>query len=70
MKIPIECDRLTQRPIVAGAHDTVAEALRDLAHRLYRQPCGAWKAEISDPALDEALAVNSFTFPRKGKRFG
>ncbi len=53
---------------VRGADDTVA--LRNLARWLYRQLRDAREAGTSDPAVDEALAVNSFTFTGDGKRFG
>ncbi len=70
MKIDVERDSPTWQPPTEGAEDTVVEALRDLAHWLYRQLRDAYEAETSDCAVDEALAVNEFTFTKDGKRFG
>ena len=70
MEIDVERDSPTWQPIADGADDTIVEALRDLARWLYRQLRDAYEAETSDCAVDEALAVNEYTFTKDGKRFG
>ena len=70
MKIDVERDSPTWQPITEGADDTVIEALRDLAHWLYRRLRDAYEAETSDCAADEAIAIKQWTFTANGKRFG
>ena len=70
LQIDVERDSPTWQPPTEGAEDTVIEALRDLAHWLYRQLRDAYEAETSDCAVDEAIAVNEWTFTKDGKRFG
>ena len=52
------------------AGDTVAEALRDLARRRYRALRHAYESLTSDAALDEAIALNGWTFTADAEHFG
>ena len=70
LQIEVQRDRPTWQPIADGTEDAVVEALRDLAHWLYRQLRDSYEAETSDCAVDEAIAVNEWTFTKDGKRFG
>ena len=70
MEIRVERDSPTWQPMTDGAEDVVIEALRDLARWLYRQLRDAYEYETSDPVIDEAIAVNEWTFTAKGARFG
>ena len=70
LQIDVERDSPTWQPIADGADDTVIEALRDLAHWLYRQLRDSYEAETSDCAVDEAIEANEWTFTKDGKRFG
>ena len=70
MEIDVERDSPTWQPIADDTEDVVIEALRDLAHWLYRQLQDAYEAETSDNAVDEALTINEWTFTADGKRFG
>lgn len=70
MSVDIERDSPTGQPPTDGAEDTVTEAMRDLARWLYRQLRIEHDHLNSDDAVDEALAVNGFTFTVDGLRFG
>ncbi len=70
LQIDVERDSPTWQPIADGAEDTVIEALRDLAHWLYRQLRDSYEAQTSDCAVDEAIEANEWTFTKDGKRFG
>ena len=70
LQIDVERDSPTWQPIAAGTDDTVVEALRDLAYWLYRQLRDAYEAETTDCAVDDAIAVNEWTFKANGERFG
>ena len=70
LQIDVERDSPIWQPIADGTDDAVVEALRDLAHWLYRQLLDAYEAETSDCAVDEAIAVNEWTFKANGERFG
>ena len=70
MEIDVERDSPTWQPPTDGAEDTIVEALRDLAHWLYRQLQDAYESETSDDAVDETIAINEWTFTADGKRFG
>ena len=69
MEIDVEHDSPTWQPPTDGAEDTVTEALRDLAHWLYRQLQDAYEAETSDEAVDETIAINEYTFTADGRHF-
>ncbi len=70
MAIEVERDSPTWQPMTDGAEDTVIEALRDLARWLYRQLEREYEYLTSDAAVDEAIAINGFTFTAEGLRFG
>lgn len=70
MAIEVERDSPTWQPATDGAEDTVIEALRDLARWLYRQLEREYEYLTSDAAVDEAIAVNEWTFTEAGRRFG
>ena len=70
MAIEVERDSPTWQPPADGAEDTLKEALRDLARWLYRQLQSEYEHQTSDAVVDEAIAVNEWSFTAKGKRFG
>ncbi len=70
MAIEVERDSPTWQPMTDGAEDAVIEALRDLARWLYRQLEREYEDLTSDAAVDEAIAINGFTFTAEGRRFG
>ena len=70
MAIEVERDSPTWQPMTDGAEDTVTEALRDLARWFYRQLEREYDYLTSDPAVDESIATNGFTFTAEGRRFG
>ena len=70
MEIDVERDSPTRQPMTDGAEDTVIEAMRDLARWLYRQLEREYDYLTSDDAVDEAIAINAYTFTAEGSRFG
>lgn len=48
----------------------VEDALRDLAHWLYRQLEREYDYLISDEVLDESIIANGYSFTEVGRRFG
>ncbi len=70
LQVDVERDSPTYESITDDTEDTVVEALYDLADWLYRQFRPAYQAETSDCAVDEAIAVNEYTFTKDGNRFG
>lgn len=69
MEISVERDRIDCSDFSASAEDTIIEALRDLARWLYRQLEKEFEYLTSEPAVDEALTANGYTFLENGKRF-
>ena len=69
MAIEVERDSPTWQPMTDGAEDTVTEALRDLARWFYRQLEREYDYLTSDAAVDEAIAINQWTFTAEGRRF-
>lgn len=70
MAISVERDSPTWQDMTADAEDTVIEALRDLAHWLYRQLEREYDWLSSDETVDETIAANDYTFTEDGLRFG
>ena len=70
MAIEVERDSPTWQPMTDGAEDAVIEAMRDLARWLYRQLEREYDYLTSDDAVDEAIAINQWSFTAQGKRFG
>jgi hypothetical protein len=70
MDISIELDGPDGDAISAGAEDTLAGSLRDLAGWLYRQLEREWEHMMSDAYADEAITANHYTFTVEGRRFG
>ncbi len=70
MAIEVERDSPTWQPPTDGAEDSVTEALRDLARWLYRQLQREYEHQTSDAVVDEAIAVNAWSFTAEGERFG
>jgi hypothetical protein len=59
------------RQSVAGEDQPgIAEALRDLAHWLYRQLEREYEYRTSDAAVEESILANDYTFTLDGRRFG
>ena len=56
--------------LTEDAEDIVVEALRDLAHWLYRQLEQEYEFQSSDEMVDEAIIANDYTFTEDGRRFG
>ncbi|HET6525038.1 antitoxin of toxin-antitoxin stability system [Sphingopyxis sp.] len=55
--------------VVALAEDTIVEAMRDLARWLYRRLESEFEYLTSEPAIDEAVIANGYTFLENGKPF-
>ena len=70
MEIDVERDSPTWQPMTDGAEDAVTEAMRDLARWLYRQLEREYDYLTSDDAVDDAIAINQWSFTAQGKRFG
>ena len=70
MSAEVERDSPAGQPPTDGAEDAVTEAMRDLARWLYGQLRKEHDYLTSDDAVDEALAVNGYTFTVEGLRFG
>ena len=70
MAIAVERDSPTWQPMTDVAEDTVMEALCDLARWLYRRLECEYEYQSSDVAVDEAIAINGWTFTAEGQRFG
>ena len=70
MAIAVERDSATGQAMTDDAGDTVAEALRDLARWLYRALKCEYEYLTSDAAVDEAIALNGWTFTADGEHFG
>ena len=70
MAIEVERDSPTWQPMTEDAEDSVIEALRDLARWLYRQLQREYEHQTSDAVVDEAIAVNAWSFTAEGERFG
>lgn len=51
-----------------AAEETITEVLRDLARWLYRQLEREYDHLSSDPAVDEAIAINEYRFTSDGRR--
>ncbi|WP_274630849.1 antitoxin of toxin-antitoxin stability system [Arvimicrobium flavum] len=70
MDFDVERDSPTRQPMTADAETAVVEALRDLAHWLYRQLLTEYEYLTSDEAVDDGIAANSYTFTETGRHFG
>lgn len=66
MEIAIERDGLD---ISNLAEEMIIEALRGLARWFYRQLEREFEYLTSDPAVDEAISINEYSFLENGKRF-
>jgi hypothetical protein len=69
MEISVERDRSDYSDFSESAEETIVEALRDLARWLYRQLEKEYEYLTSEPAVDEALTANGYTFLENGKLF-
>ena len=67
MDITVDRDGLN---FSALAEDAIVEALRDLARWLYRRLESEFDYLTSEPAVDEAIDANGYTFLENGKPFG
>ena len=70
MSITVDRDSPSWQDMTESAEDVVIEAIRDLAHWLYRQLKLEYESQTSDEAVDEAIICNEWTFTESGKRFG
>jgi hypothetical protein len=69
VEISVERDRSDYSDFSESAEETIVEALRDLARWLYRQLEKEYEYLTSEPAVDEALTANGYTFLENGKLF-
>ena len=70
MEINVERDSPGGHPIASRGEEGLIEALRDLAHWLYRRLEREYEFLISDETVDEGMAANGYTFTAEGRRFG
>lgn len=70
MAIDASRDGPVAQEIAGDADSNVTEALRDLAHWLFRQLEQEYDHLTSDESVDEMLLVNGYTFTEEGRRFG
>lgn len=70
MSISVTRDSPTGQDMSADAEYAVIEAMRELARWLYRQLEREYEYLSSDETVDEAIAVNDYTFTEDGRRFG
>lgn len=68
MQIAVRRD--SWRDLTSDAEDAVDDALRDLAHWLYRQLEREYEYLNSDEMVDAAIRANLYTFTEDGGRFG
>lgn len=70
MDIAVARDSRVSQDMTDEAEAIVTDALRDLAHWLYRQLEREYDHLSGDEAVDETLLVNGYTFTGEGRRFG
>ena len=70
MVIEVTRDSPTGQEMTGEAELVVADALRDLADWLYRQLQQEYDFLTSDPAIDEVIRANDYSFTAEGRRFG
>lgn len=70
MAISVERDGTTGQDMTGDAEDIVIEAMRDLAHWLYRQLEREYDDQTSDASIDDVICANAYTFTEEGRRFG
>jgi hypothetical protein len=70
MTIDVERDSPNGQPPTTGSADAITQALRDLAHWLYRQLQREYDYLTSNEAVDESIEANEYTFTAEGRRFG
>lgn len=70
MAIAVRRDSPVWQDMTADAEDILDQALRDLAHWLYRQLEREYEYLTCDEQVDEALRANEYTFTVSGHRFG
>jgi bacillopeptidase F (M6 metalloprotease family) len=66
----VERDSPNGQPPTTGSADAITQALRDLAHWLYRQLQREYDYLTSNEAVDESIEANEYTFTAEGRRFG
>ncbi len=70
MAVSVGRDSPTYQDMTVTADQDVTEALRDLAHWLYRQLAREYDHLSADEAVDEIISANGYTFTSSGRRFG
>ncbi|MFC0808978.1 antitoxin of toxin-antitoxin stability system [Ensifer sp. P24N7] len=70
MDISVERDSPKYQDLSGDDEPIVVEALRDLAHWLYRQLEQEYEHLTSNEEVDEALLANGYTFTEGGRHFG
>lgn len=70
MDISVERDSPSGQNMMPGAEEAIIEVLRHLARWLYRQLEREYEYLTSDDIVDEAIAVNEYSFTETGHRFG
>jgi hypothetical protein len=67
VSISVYDDRDSYRDI-GDAAETVADALRDVMHWLYRQLEREWEYRLSDDSIDETIRINEYEFDEDGNQ--
>jgi hypothetical protein len=70
MTFDVDRDSPVAQAIVARTGDDLVDALRDLAHWLYRALEREHEFQTSDETIDEGMLANGYTFTAEGQRFG
>ena len=70
MTFDVDRDGPAGQAIVGRTDDDLVDALRDLAHWLYRALEREYEFQTSDETVDEGMSANGYTFTAEGRRFG
>ena len=70
MTINVDRNSRTYQPPSTDSERSITNAFRNLARWLYRQLESEYDHLTSDPAVDETIAANGWTFTTEGARFG
>jgi hypothetical protein len=70
MTFDVDRDAPAGQAIAGRTGDDLVEALRDLAHWLYRALEREYEFQTSDETVDDGIQANDYTFTAEGRRFG
>ena len=68
MTFDVDRDSPAGQAIVGRTDDDLVDALRDLAHWLYRALEREYEFQTSDETVDEGMSANGYTFTAEGRR--